>query len=238
MEVWRLKYNPNMLGSGWGWGPMWVLVPALSLGLYAQIRVRRTYRRYARRPSLAGVSAGEMARRLLDRAGLDHVALGTSGGPLSDHYDPRTRTLRLSGPGETSIAALGVAAHEVGHALQHARGYRPLALRAAVLPLSHFGSSLALPLAVGGLLFRAPALIQWGILTYALAVSFALVALPVELDASRRAVRLLTAGGFIRSPEELRGVRRVLSAAAWTYIAAAAVAALQLFSLILLGRRR
>lgn len=224
--------------SMWLFDPLYLvmLLPALLLGFYAQWRVRSTFARYSRVNAASGTSAERLARRLLDGAGLANVKIEQIKGTLTDHYDPRTRTLRLSNPESRSLAALGVAAHEVGHAIQHARAYRPLELRTAIVPVANFGSQLALPLFFLGLFFQMPVLMTAGIIAYSLAVLFTLVTLPVEFNASRRAIGLLQDGGFVTSGQELGAVKRVLSAAALTYVAAAATAILTL--LYLLSRRR
>lgn len=222
----------------WLFDPLYLvmLLPALLLGFYAQWRVRSTFAQYSRVNAASGTSAERLARRLLDGAGLANVKIEQIKGTLTDHYDPRTRTLRLSNPESRSLAALGVAAHEVGHAIQHARAYRPLELRTAIVPVANFGSQLALPLFFLGLFFQMPGLMTAGIIAYSLAVLFTLVTLPVEFNASRRAIGLLRDGGFVTSGQELGAVKRVLSAAALTYVAAAATAILTL--LYLLSRRR
>ncbi|MCR4404638.1 MAG: zinc metallopeptidase [Candidatus Acetothermia bacterium] len=222
----------------WLFDPLYLimLLPALALGIYAQWRVQSTFAQYSRVNASSGTTAERLARRLLDGAGLGNVKIEQVKGTLTDHYDPRTRTLRLSNPESRSLAALGVAAHEVGHAIQHARAYRPLELRTAIVPMANFGSQLALPLFFLGLFFQMPPLVTAGIVAYSLAVLFTLVTLPVEFNASQRAIALLRDGGFVTSGQELGAVKRVLGAAALTYVAAAATAVLTL--LYLLSRRR
>lgn len=220
------------------WGPsLLILLPALALAAYAQWKVRSTYGRYARITAASGLSAGEAAQRILGGAAVSGVGIERARGPLADHYDPRTRVLRLSDPDSRSIAAIGVAAHEAGHAMQHARGYAPLALRTAIVPLANFGSQLALPLFFLGLVFRFEPLVTGGILLFSAAVLFTLITLPVEFDASRRAVVALRQTSIVTG-EELGAIKEVLFAAAMTYVAAAAVAALQLVLLLSSGRRR
>lgn len=214
-----------------------MLLPALALGLYAQWKVKSTFSRYARVPASSGMSARRLARYLLDMAGLSDVRIEQIPGMLTDHYDPRTRTLRLSAPESRSIAVLGVAAHEVGHAIQHAQAYKPLQLRTAIVPAANFGSQLALPLLIFGIFFQNPLMVNAGIIAYSIAVLFTLVTLPVEFDASRRAIKLLRDGGYVNS-QELVAVKKVLGAAALTYVAAAATAILQLLYLLSLSRRR
>jgi len=214
-----------------------ILLPALALALYAQWKVRSTYGRYARVGVTRRVSAEEAARRILNQDGISDVRIERTSGRLSDHYDPRKKALRLSDPSSISIAAIGVAAHEAGHAIQHARDFAPLSLRTAIVPIANLGSQLAFPLFFLGLIFRFDVLITAGILTFSAAVLFTLITLPVEFDASRRAVAALRQSGIVNE-EELGAVKEVLSAAALTYVAAAAMAALQLLMLLSVSRRR
>ncbi|MCS6936994.1 MAG: zinc metallopeptidase [Candidatus Bipolaricaulota bacterium] len=212
------------------------LLPALAFSLFAQYKVWSTYSRYSRERASSGLTAAQAARRLLDRAGLYHVKVEAVPGQLTDHYDPRSKTLRLSAPESTSVAAIGVAAHEAGHAIQDAQGYAPLVLRNAMVPVANFGSMLAFPLLIAGFLLNMGGLIWMGIIVFSAAVLFTLITLPVEFDASRRAVRILSEGGAIVSPSELGMVRKVLNAAALTYVAAAATAVLELIRLVLIAR--
>lgn len=213
-----------------------LILPALAFSLYAQYRVWSTYHKYAQEQSASGLTAAQAARRLLDRAGVPTVRIEAVPGQLTDHYDPRTKTLRLSAPESRSVAAIGVAAHEAGHALQDAHGYAPLMLRSAMVPVANFGSMLAIPLFFIGLITSLPALMWAGILFFAGAVFFTLVTLPVEFDASRRAVQILQESGTIVAKSELAAVQKVLDAAALTYVAAAAMAVLQLVRLLLIAR--
>ena len=188
------------------------------------------------------LTGAEIARHLLDNQGLHDVRVEETQGFLSDHYDPRTRVLRLSPDvyRVPSVAAAGVAAHEMGHALQHSAGYAPLQLRSAIVPVVQFGSSLAPMLILIGFLLRFTTLAWIGVILFAGAVVFALITLPVEFDASRRAKALLSQGGIV-SPEEAGGVSAVLNAAGWTYVAAAIAAIGQLLYYVLLltgGSRR
>lgn len=215
-----------------------LLMPALLLGLYAQWKVKSTFARYSRMDASSGISAARLARRLLEGAGLTNVKIEQIRGTLTDHYDPRTKTLRLSRPQSRALAVLGVTAHEVGHAIQHAQGYKPLELRTTIVPMANFGSQLFLPLLIFGIWFQVPMLINIGIIAYSFAVIFTLVTLPVEFNASRRAIELLQEGGAVTSGEELGAVKRVLGAAALTYVAAAAAAIMQLLYLLLLSRNR
>lgn len=193
----------------------------------------------------------EAATAILRKEAITDVAIEETDRPLGDHYDPRKKTLRLSVPSKSntptareeretairSISAIGVAAHEAGHAIQHARGFGPLALRTTIVPVANFGSQLAFPLFFLGLILRYQPLLTAGILLFSAAVLFTLITLPVEFDASRRAVGALK-GESLVSTEELGAVKEVLFAAALTYVAAAAMAALQLFLLLSAGRRR
>ncbi|HEX4835201.1 MAG TPA: zinc metallopeptidase [bacterium] len=222
------------------WDPTFLIViPGALLALYAQLRVRSAYGRYSQVPIHNGMTGAQVAEEILRRNGLARVQVERIDGVLSDHYDPRTRVLRLSSGvyDGASVASVGVAAHETGHAIQHARAYAPLAVRSAIVPVSQFGSWLAWPLFLIGFLFRSPMLMQVGILIFSAAVAFTLVTLPVEFDASGRAMRVLRAEGLVTA-DELAGVRAVLSAAALTYVAAAATAILELVRLLLLSNLR
>ncbi|HAF71397.1 MAG: Peptidase membrane zinc metallopeptidase [Acetothermia bacterium 64_32] len=214
-----------------------LLLPALLLAVYSSYKVRSTYAKYLEVPTQRRVTAAQVVEELLARAGVSGVRIEGTPRPLGDHYDPRGRTLRLSAPNSPSVAAVGVAAHEAGHAIQHAQGYAPLALRSAVVPVASFGSQLAFPLFFIGLIFRADFLLNAGIILFSAAVLFTLITLPVEFNASRRAVAALRQSGLV-TQEELGGVKEVLNAAALTYVAAAAMAALQLLSMLLIANRR
>ncbi len=222
------------------WDPTYLIViPGALLALYAQLRVRSAYGRYSQVPIHNGLTGAQVAEEILRRNGLARVQVERIDGVLSDHYDPRTRVLRLSSGvyDGASVASVGVAAHETGHAIQHAHAYAPLAVRSAIVPVSQFGSWLAWPLFLIGFFFRSPTLMQLGILVFSAAVAFTLVTLPVEFDASGRAMRVLRAEGLVTA-DELAGVRAVLSAAALTYVAAAATAILELVRLLLLSNLR
>ncbi|MCX8033363.1 MAG: zinc metallopeptidase [Thermoleophilia bacterium] len=222
----------------WLWSFL-LLVPALVLGIYAQVKVSTSFSRYSQVRSARGLTGAQAARALLDSAGLNDVEIRVGGVRLSDHYDPRTRTLTLSpdvGMSD-SLAALGVAAHEVGHAMQHAEGYAAFRLRSALVPAANLGTNLGIILFLIGLIFyRSGMLMGVGILLYSAAVLFTLVTLPVELNASRRALALLGERNILL-PDEISGARKVLSAAALTYVAAAVMAVLQLLRLIMISRR-
>jgi uncharacterized protein len=223
--------------------PMWFILalPGLLLGMWAQARVKGAFNKFSRVRTLRGVTGAQVARTLLDAQGLGHVQVEQSGGFLSDHYDPRTKVLRLSpdvfnGP---SVAAAGIAAHEMGHALQDASGYGPLQLRSAIVPAARFGSMLAPMLFFVGFLLQLTTLAWVGILLFGGAVLFTLITLPVEFDASRRAKQLLVSNGILVG-DEIKGANKVLDAAALTYVAAAVAAVGQLlyYVLLLTGGRR
>lgn len=216
-----------------------IFIVCLALPLFAQWRVMSTYRKYSEEPASSGMTAAQAARRLLDRAGLSHVKVESVEGHLSDHYDPRTKTLRLSAPQSTSIAAIGVAAHEAGHALQDAEKYPMLVLRSAVVPVAQFAPPIGMMLFMAGLFFTAFKPLLWvGIVLFAAAVVFTLITLPVEFDASSRAMRILRDGGIAVGQKELGAANKVLGAAALTYVAAAVTAVLQLISMILQAQSR
>jgi Zn-dependent membrane protease YugP len=218
-------YDPTMI----------VLLPAIALAMWAQWRVKSTFNHYSRVASSRGFSGAQVARALLNEAGLRDVPVEPIRQHLGDHYDPRQRRMRLSPEvySGTSVASIGVAAHETGHALQHRLGYGPLLLRNAIYPVAAFGSNAAFPLVLLGLLMGLPGLLDLGIWLFVGALAFQIVTLPVEFNASRRALRLLTTGGYVTEREE-SGVRSVLGAAALTYVAAVAVSLSQLVRLLLL----
>ncbi|MBS3984614.1 MAG: zinc metallopeptidase [Selenomonadales bacterium] len=221
-------------------GPgMGLILVAMVLAMLAQLKIKSAYQKYSAMRSRGGRTGAQVARELLRQAGLDDVAVEAVGGQLSDHYDPRTRRVRLSEHvyNGTSIAALGVAAHEASHAAQHAEGYAPLAMRTALLPVAGIGSNLAFPLFFAGFLFSMPALMDLGIIFFSAAVLFQFITLPVEFNASSRAVELLAAGGYV-SREEEGPVRDMLRAAGYTYLAATAVSLAHLLRLMLLRGRR
>jgi len=221
-----------------------IIGPAFLLALYAQMKVKIAFSRFSRVGTQAGITGAQAARRILDAAGLRDVAIELYGGWLSDHYDPSKRVLRLSPQvyHQPSIAAVGVAAHEAGHALQHAGGYFPLKFRNAIVPTARIGSWLAFPMIFLGILLSLKALALLGFLLFTGIVVFQLVTLPVEINASRRAKSVLFEMGILRTDEEVRGVSSVLSAAAMTYVAATITALAQLLyfalRLGLIGGRR
>ncbi len=220
-----------------------LLIPAMIFALWAQWKVQSTYQRYSRIRASNGMTGRQIALGIMARNGVSDVSVEEVDGVLSDHYDPRSKKVRLSASnfGDSSIASIAVAAHEVGHVLQHAEGYAPLGIRTLLAPVAGFGSTLAFPLFFIGLIFRipgvSPVLMDLGILFFTGAVLFQLVTLPVEFDASKRALVQLTSSGAVM-PEEVAGAKKVLDAAALTYVAAAAMAALQLMRLIMLRDSR
>ncbi|MFC2079321.1 zinc metallopeptidase [Candidatus Bipolaricaulota bacterium] len=214
-----------------------ILLPAIFLAAYAQWKVRSTYAKYANVNALTRTTARQAAERILTGEMIDDVTIESSQRRLSDHYDPKRKALRLSAPDSSSIAAIGVAAHEAGHAIQHARRYGPLSLRTNIVPIATFGSQLAFPLFFIGLFARMQPLVTAGIIAFSAAVLFTLITLPVEFDASRRAIATLRETAIVNE-EELASVKEVLYAAALTYVAAAAMAALQLLMLLSVSRRR
>lgn len=218
---------------------MFLLIPALLLAGWAQFKVKSTFARYSLVASRRGVTADQVARMLLDRFGLNSVPVNRVGGQLTDHYDPRNRTLSLSDSvfGNSSIAAIGVAAHEVGHAIQHSVGYAPLAIRNNIVPVVNITSTLAMPLFFIGLLMQGPMLMDVGILLFLGVIVFHVITLPVELNASSRAIAILGDTGALGT-DELRGANSVLNAAAWTYIAATVMAVMQLLRLLVLRNSR
>lgn len=215
------------------------VVPALLLSLYAQFKVKSAFNKYSRVRNTSGMTGADVARAILERSGLHDVMVEGVAGDLTDHYDPRTKVVRLSQSvySSNSIAAIGVAAHETGHAIQHKEGYGPLVLRSTMVPVARIGSSLGFPLAIVGLIFSFPFLINIGIILFALAVAFYIITLPVELNASSRAIRTLEDTGILNY-NEIDPAKKVLRAAAMTYVASAAVAVANLLRLILLSRRR
>jgi len=222
----------------WYWSLI-LLVPALVLGIYAQVKVSSSFNHYSQVPSARGLSGAQAARVMLDSAGLADVGIEVAGSRLSDHYDPRSRMLTLSPEvgNSNSLAALGVAAHEAGHAMQHADSYTPFRLRSTLVPVARIGSNLGFILFLVGLLFfRSGIMMNIGIILYAGAVLFTVVTLPVELNASKRAMTQLSDRNILVA-DELTGAKKVLSAAALTYVAAALMAVLQLVRLILISRR-
>lgn len=237
------------------WDPtMILLLPAIALTIWAQAKVHSAYGRFSKVLNRRGLTGADVAAAILrdeDIALTNNPAriAGQTAGPavglesvpghLTDHYDPRSRMLRLSDPvfNGTSVAALGIAAHEAGHAIQHAQGYAPLTVRNVVYPVCNIGTMAAWPLFIAGLLFSMPMLLKVGIVLFTLAVFFTVLTLPVEFNASSRAMRALAHGGYL-TDEELGGARKVLNAAAMTYVAAAAVSIMHLVRMLILANSR
>ncbi|MBO5040719.1 MAG: zinc metallopeptidase [Clostridia bacterium] len=224
------------------WPYIVLVVPMLIVSLWAQIKVKTTYQKYSTVHSRSGMTAEVAVRKILDSNGLFNVGITRVPGELTDHYDPRTNTIALSDSvyGSTSVAAIGVAAHEAGHAIQHAVGYGPIKVRTAIVPITNIGSHLSMPLFIIGILLANEYLAYAGIILFSLTVVFQLVTLPTEFNASRRAVKALGGYGYMND-EELKGTKKVLSAAAMTYLAALFVALASLLRLLLIvsgGRRR
>ncbi|MCI5564139.1 MAG: zinc metallopeptidase [Clostridiales bacterium] len=215
------------------------MLPGLLLGLWAQMRVKSAYAKYSRVPTRAGLPANEAVRRLLRQNGAEQITVTETAGELTDHFDPRTDTLRLSQGvyHSTSVAALGIAAHEAGHALQKQQHYPFLSLRTALVPVVNIGSSLSWPIFLAGLIFSWEPLMTAGIILFAAVVLFTLITLPVEIDASRRAMAMLSGSGYLTAEEE-KGAKSVLTAAALTYVASFVSAMMQLLRLLALSRRR
>jgi len=219
----------------------WILVgPAILLALYAQMRVSSAFRRYSKVRTLRGFTGAEAAAEVMRAGGVDDVRIEMTRGFLSDHYDPSSRTLRLSENvySSNSMAAVGVAAHEAGHAIQHAHHYFPLSLRSMIVSVASIGSNLAWPMIFMGMIFGWLGLLKIGVVLFAGMVIFQIVTLPVEFNASSRAKRVLAETGVVANDDEARGVSAVLNAAAMTYVAATITAIMQLlYYLILLGGR-
>lgn len=220
---------------------MLIVLPAILLAFYAQMKVKSAYRAGDRIQAPYGMTGYDAARRILDQNGLYHIAIEQIPGELTDHYDPRTNVIRLSANvyRSNTASAVGVAAHEAGHAVQYAQNYAPIKLRAAIIPVCNFGSMLSMPLFLIGLLLVIEPLMWFGIIAYSLTALFQLITLPVEFNASRRAMNILSDSGRF-SDEQLRASRRVLSAAALTYVAALATSLLSILRLIVIvnGRNR
>lgn len=223
--------------------PTYILVMiGVVICLLASTKMNSTFSKYSRVRSHSGMTGKEAAEALLHREGIYDVRVEYVAGNLTDHYDPRSKVLRLSDATyqQTSVAAIGVAAHECGHAIQHARGYAPLSIRSALVPVANFGSSIAWPLIIIGLIMNSQTsqlFLNLGVIAFSMAVLFQIVTLPVELNASRRALKILGNTGMLY-PDEVRETRKVLTAAALTYIAGAASAILQLLRLIMISNSR
>lgn len=215
-----------------------LLIAAFIFSIFTSVNVKSTFRKYNRMPSSRGVSAATIARQILDSNGLYNVQVTRVSGELTDHYDPRTNTVALSAPvyDSISVGALGVAAHEVGHAIQYAKNYTPIKIRMAILPVAQFGSSAWILFFILGIVFNISLLRGVGIGLFAAIVLFQLITLPVEFNASRRALATIKDQGILFA-EEYKGAKKTLTAAAMTYVASLAVALLQLLRLIASSRR-
>ncbi len=216
-----------------------LIVPTMLFAFWAQSKVKSTFNKYSQVRSARGYTAAQICRQILDNNGLHHVRIERVAGNLTDHFDPTSNVVRLSDSvyNSTSVASIGVAAHEVGHAIQYAVGYAPIKIRAAIIPVTNFGSRLSMPLILLGILLGAYPLVSLGIVLFSLMTVFQLVTLPVELNASGRALRTLE-GDNILYGEEVKQAKSVLTAAALTYVAALLTSAAQLLRLILLYGRR
>ena len=217
---------------------MLLVIPGLLLGMWAQYKVNSSFQKYQKVLSRSGYTADSVARALLNHANCDNVSIQQTAGSLTDHYDPNADVLRLSASvyGSSSVAAIGVAAHECGHAMQKYEGYGPLRLRSLLVPVVNLGSNLYFPIFLMGMIFSWEPLVYVGIACFALTLLFALVTLPVEFNASSRALQALRTGGYL-GEAELKGAKAVLDAAALTYVASAISSLLQLIRLLLIARR-
>ena len=218
-----------------------LVLPAILLSLWASANVNSTFKKYSSVMSRRGITGAESARRVLAANGVYDVKIEHISGDLTDHFDPRTNTIRLSDGvyGSTSVAAIGVAAHEAGHAVQYATGYAPMKLRSVIIPVTNIGSNLAMPLILLGILLSAPLLAELGILAFSFSTLFQLITVPVEFNASRRAIEAIE--NATTDENEVKGAKKVLKAAALTYVAALAVSLANLLRLIMIvngGRRR
>ena len=237
---------PYYYGYGFDWTYLVLVLPCIILSMWASSSVNSTFKRYSSVLSSRRITGADAAQRVLYANGVRGVQIQRVSGNLTDHYDPRTNVIRLSDSvyNSTSVAAIGVACHEAGHAVQYAQNYGPIKLRAAIIPITNIGSKLAMPLILLGIVLSflgnfSYALVYLGIAAFGLSLVFQLVTLPVEFNASRRAIQAIEDGNIL-TDEELRGARKTLKAAAMTYVAATAVALAQLLRLIVLfgGRRR
>jgi len=231
---------------GFDWTYLVIILPCMILSLWASSNVNNTFKRYSNQFSRRGITGAEAAQRVLRNHGVHNVRVEHISGNLTDHFDPKTNVIRLSDQvyNNTSTAAIGVACHEAGHAVQYAQNYGPIKLRAAIVPVTNLGSKLAMPLILVGILLSflgnlSYTLVYVGIACFSLSVVFQLITLPVEFNASRRALKAIEAGGIL-AEDELSGAKKTLRAAAMTYVAATAVAMAQLLRLLILfgGRGR
>lgn len=217
---------------------IYLILPAMIIAIIAQINVKSTFNKYKKLSNSRGYTGYQVARQILDENGLNNVKIERVTGELSDHFDPRTNIIRLSDStySSDSVGAIGVASHEVGHAIQYNVGYFPIKIRAAIIPITNIGSTMAIPLAMIGIIFSAPILINIGIILFLSVVTFQLVTLPVEFNASNRAIKTLKNRNILYG-QELVGAKKVLSAAAMTYVAALIVSLANLIRLIALSNR-
>jgi len=231
---------------GFDWTYLVIVLPCLILSIWASTRVNSTFKKYSEQHSVRRITGAQAAERVLQMHGIGNVRVERVSGNLTDHFDPRTNVIRLSDSvyGSTSTAAIGVACHEAGHAVQYAQSYAPIKIRAAIIPITNFGSKLAMPLILLGILltsfgYYSYTLVYLGIACFSLSLVFQLITLPVEFNASRRAILAIEQADLL-TEQELKGARKTLSAAAMTYVAATAVSLAQLLRLLLLfgGRRR
>lgn len=239
-----LYYAPYYYGFDWTY--LFLVLPCIIISIWASSRVNSTFNRYSTQYSSRNITGSEAAKQVLQRSGVYNVQIQRVSGNLTDHYDPKANVIRLSDNvyDSTSTAAIGVACHEAGHAVQYAENYAPIKARSAIIPITNFGSKLAMPLVLIGLLLSSLGSVSYtivyiGIGCFSLSLLFQLITLPVEFNASRRAMEAIRQGGIL-TEEEQQGARKTLSAAAMTYVAATAVALAQLIRLISLfgGRRR
>lgn len=216
-----------------------LVVPAILISMFAQVKVKSTYKKYSEIMSTGSKTAMEITRRILDSNGLQNVGIEHVSGSLTDHYDPRVNVIRLSDTvySDVSVASIGVAAHEAGHAVQYKEGYMPIKIRNAVLPAANLGSKLSVPLILFGIILSFGPLVDAGILLFSFVLLFQLITLPVEFNASKRAIKTLDNANILTG-DELIGAKKVLNAAALTYLAAALLSAMQLLRFVLLNRRR
>ena len=237
---------PYYYGYGFDWTSVVLVLPCILLSLWASSNVNSTFKKYSKQFSRRGITGADAAQRVLRANGVTGVRIDRVSGNLTDHFDPKANVIRLSDSvyGSTSTAAIGVACHEAGHAVQYAQDYAPIKLRAAIIPITNFGSRIAMPLILMGIVFGSlgyfsDVLVYLGIAAFGFSLLFQLVTLPVEFNASRRAVAAISSAEIL-TEEEQRGARKTLKAAALTYVAATAVALAQLVRLIAIfgGRRR
>ena len=231
-------------GYGFDWTYIVLVLPCILLSMWASSNVNTTFKKYSTQYSMRRLTGAEAAQRVLSSNGVRGVRIERVSGNLTDHYDPKTNVIRLSDSvySSTSTAAIGVACHEAGHAVQYAENYAPIKLRAAIIPLTNFGSKIAMPLILMGIVFTflgefSTMLVYLGIAAFGLSLVFQLVTLPVEFNASNRAMQAIQNAGIL-TPEEQRGAKKTLKAAALTYVAATAVALAQLIRLIMIFSRR